>query len=243
MKIQCMLVDDEPPALEVLKAHIAAFPMLEVAAECVNAINAFQVLQQQSIDLLFLDIQMPQLLGTDFIKSLQHPPKVIFTTAHREYAVEGYELDAVDYLLKPISFERFMKAVQKVIRQEIMPANAFAPSIQTGKETSINNEAYYYFRVDRKMVKVRLNDIYYIESLKDYIRIFTASKVLIVKQTMQALEQLLPEEAFLRIHRSYMVSVDKIQSFSQNHVEVKEKELPIGRLYKLEVQRTLENKI
>ncbi|HET8859363.1 LytTR family DNA-binding domain-containing protein [Marivirga sp.] len=239
MKIRCMLVDDEPPALQVLKTHISAFPNLEVVAECANAINAFQVLQQQTIDLLFLDIQMPQLLGTDFIKSLRHPPKVIFTTAHREYALDGYELDAIDYLLKPISFERFMKAVQKVIRQDLS-SNVSPNSKQLNKELPASEEAYYYFRVDRKMVKVRLNEIYYIESLKDYVKIFTAAKVLIVKQTMQALEQMLPEEKFLRIHRSYMVSVDKIQSFSQNHLEVKEKELPIGRLYKLEVQRKLE---
>ncbi|MEJ8800456.1 LytR/AlgR family response regulator transcription factor [Pontibacter sp. H249] len=232
MKIRCLLVDDEPPALAVLQSHIAAMPMLEVVGKCSNAIAAFQVLQQQTVDLMFLDIKMPQLLGTDFVKSLHNPPKVIFTTAYREYALDGYDLDVVDYLLKPISLERFLKAVQKVYRVE-------APATAATEPIAPANDRFLYFRVDRKMVKVILSDILYIESLKDYVRIVTPSKQIIAKQTISSLEEMLPEDNFLRIHRSFVVSQDKIDSFSQSHVEIAGKELPVGRYYKNDVEREL----
>src|ERR1700754_3161415 len=145
MKIRCLIVDDEPPALEVLRSHISNTPMLEVAGECHNAMGAFDFLQHQHVDLLFLDIQMPRLLGTDLVKALSDPPKVIFTTAHREYAMDGFDLNAVDFLLKPISFDRFLKAVQKAVNQEVR-----APRIE---EPPAESPQFLYFRADRKMVK------------------------------------------------------------------------------------------
>jgi DNA-binding LytR/AlgR family response regulator len=232
MKIRCLLVDDEPPALAVLQAHIAALPMLEVTARCHNAMAAFEVLQQQPIDLMFLDIKMPRLLGTDFLKTLRHPPKVIFTTAYREYALEGFELDVVDYLLKPISLERFLRAVQKVHPfAQALPASGPGPAPATDR--------FLYFRVDRKMVKVMVDDIIYIESLKDYVRVVTPARHIVAKQTITALQEMLPEDQFLRIHRSFVVARPKIDAYTPSHVEVQGKELPIGRHFKHEVERVL----
>lgn len=239
MKINCLLVDDEPHALTVLKSHIAKIPMLEAIAECNNALKAFELLQERKIDLVFLDIRMPQMTGVDLLKTLSDPPKVIFTTAHAEYALEGYELDVVDYLLKPISLERLMKSVQKVLRN--FPVSS--PNMQStiAEAPTQEHDKFLYFRVDRKMVKVWLNEIAYVESLKDYVKIVLNEGQLVVKLTMQALEQMLPDKEFVRIHRSFIVSLPKIRSFSQHHVEVQQVELPIGRMYKLEVQRILES--
>jgi DNA-binding LytR/AlgR family response regulator len=227
-------VDDEPPALAVLQAYLAQVPSTEVVGSCYNAIAAFSVLQSQAVDLIFLDIKMPQLLGTDFLKSLRNPPKVIFTTAYAEYALEGYELDVVDYLLKPISLERFLRALQKVQTSE--PAAVQPPTANYLPQVS---EPFVYFRVDRKMVKVMVRDILYIESLKDYVKVFTTSKQLITKQSISSMEEMLPEEKFIRIHRSYIVALDKIESFTQAHVFLLGKELPIGRHFKHEVEQVL----
>jgi DNA-binding LytR/AlgR family response regulator len=208
--------------------------MLEVIAQCHNAIAAFEILQSQPVDLMFLDIKMPKLLGTDFLKTLRHPPKVIFTTAYREYAPDAFDLDAVDYLLKPVSLERFIKAIGKVYKLENTKsaapvAESFAPA----------NEAFLYFRVDRKMVKVFQKDILFIESLKDYVRIVTTTRQLVAKQTITSLEEMLPEEKFLRIHRSFIIAADKIDSYTPQHLYIAGKELPIGRNYKHEIVKTL----
>jgi len=169
MKLKCLLVDDEPEALEVLASYIEMTDHLELIAKCENAMQALQVLHQQKPDLMFLDIKMPKLLGTDFLRSLQNPPPVIFTTAYREYALDGFELNVVDYLLKPISFDRFLKAVNKVSKTEITNNTPVQTIPATGEKT------FLYFRHDRKMVKVMTNDILYIESVKDYIKIVTRS--------------------------------------------------------------------
>jgi DNA-binding LytR/AlgR family response regulator len=234
MKLKCLLVDDEPPALDVLESHIAMVAGLELIARCGNAVQAFSVLQEKTVDLLFLDIKMPQLLGTDFLRALRHPPKVIFTTAYRDYAVEAFDLDAVDYLMKPISLERFLKAVSKVVTLE----NSIVSEEKTYQS---NQEAFLYFRVDRKMVKVLTNQILYVESLKDYVKIFTTGDVhpLVVKQSMNALEQMLPQASFLRIHRSFMVALDKVRAYTATHLVVGDHELPIGRLYSHQITRAL----
>jgi DNA-binding LytR/AlgR family response regulator len=236
MKIRCLLVDDEPPALAVLRSHIAAVPMLEVVAQCHNAIAAFEALQKHPVDLMFLDVKMPQLSGTDFLRSLRNPPKVILTTAHREYALDGYDLDIVDYLLKPISLDRFLRAIQKVYRLE---SNGLVTMPAPRETTPPETDRFLYFRADRKMVKVMVDEILYVESLKDYVRIVTAARQVVAKQTITSLEEMLPEDAFLRIHRSFIVARTKIDSFSPNHVEVGGKELPIGRHYKHDVERIL----
>jgi len=234
-KIVCLAVDDEPPALEVLKKYIASVHSLELAGICVDAVDALNILQKQPVDLLFLDIQMPQILGTDFIRTLRNPPRVIFTTAFRKYAVEGFELDAVDYLLKPISFDRFLKAVNKVMQTSLKDATKIDNS-----SNKIGEAGHINFRSDRKMIKVALNDILYIESIKDYIKVITATGTVITKQSISSVEEMLPKEKFVRIHRSYIVSVSKIESYNHELVWIAKQELPISRMYRLEVTRILE---
>ncbi|MDQ3843032.1 MAG: LytTR family DNA-binding domain-containing protein [Bacteroidota bacterium] len=234
--IKCLAVDDEPLALSVLQKYIAAVPALELTGSCANAVEALQTLQQQTVDLLFLDIQMPQILGTDFMRTLKKPPKVIFTTAFRKYAVEGFELDAVDYLLKPISFERFLKAVNKVLQTNI---EAISAEFQTQDNISEPANAAIYVRADRKMVKVLLNDILYIEGLNDYVKIITTGRTIVTKQLLSALEETLPKDLFIRIHRSFIAAISKIDSYNADFVEIGKRELPIGRLFKHDVARLL----
>jgi len=233
-KIVCLAVDDEPPALEVLKKYITSVHSLELAGTCVDAVEALNILQKQPVDLLFLDIQMPQILGTDFIRALRNPPKVIFTTAFRKYAIEGFELDAVDFLLKPISFDRFLKAVNKVMQTSLKdePVDMEA--------NRINESGHINFRSDRKMIKVALSDILYIESIKDYIKVITTSGTVITKQSISSVEEMLPKEKFVRIHRSYIVAVSKIESYNHELVWIAKQELPISRMYRHEVTRVLE---
>lgn len=236
-KIICLAVDDEPPALEVLSKFINSVHTLELAATCSDAIEAINFLQSNPVDLMFLDIKMPELLGTDLLRALKNPPKVIFTTAYRKYAIEGFELDAVDYLLKPISLDRFLKAVNKVMQTSLsntMPEG----EMQNNKQGSTGTE-YISFRSDRKMIKVALNDILYIESMKDYIKVITTTGSVITKQSISLVEEILPKELFIRIHRSYIVSVRKIESYNHELVWLAKKELPISRMYRHDVNRFL----
>lgn len=242
--IRCLLVDDEPPALAVIESHINMIDGLEIIGRCHNAIQAFGVLQTTPVDLIFLDIKMPKLLGTDFVRSLRQPPRIIFTTAYRDYALDGFELDVVDYLLKPISFERFLRAVSKVMRVEspigVPHADLLSGQSTEKQATPTAENAFLYFRADRRMVKVFIRDILYIESLKDYVKIITTSaKPLVVKQSISSLEEMLPEIGFLRIHRSFVVAIDKIAAYTPSYVDVAGQELPIGRLYHKEVGRVL----
>lgn len=226
-KIRCLVVDDEPPAIDVLANYIAAVPSLQLTATSNNAIEALNVLRSNQIDLVFLDIQMPQLLGTDLLRTLNNPPKVIFTTAYRKFALEGFELNAVDYLMKPISFERFLKAVNKVMDTRI------AAQPQTV------SDPYIYFRSDRKMHKVQIDDIVFIESLKDYIKVVTTGKTIITKQSISSIEERLPRSSFIRIHRSFIVSLHKIQSYTPELIAIGNAELPVSRMYRHEVEKVL----
>ena len=235
MKLRCLLIDDEPPALKILASYISNINGLEIVAQCKNAIEALDILHQKTVDVIFLDIKMPKLLGTEFLKNLSHPPKVIFVTAYRDYAVEGYELDAVDYLVKPVSFERFFKAITKLNR--MMDKEV----VTTAVEYKSNPEAFVYLKVDRDMKKIFVNDIIYIESWKDYVKLFLASgKNVLAKQSISAMENLLSEHMFLRVHRSYMVSLNKISSYNGLSVQLDTKEIPIGRLYKQVVMERLQ---
>lgn len=229
------MIDDEHPARDVLEKHISGVEALELAGSCTNAVEALSFLQSNTVDLLFLDIQMPHILGTNFIRTLKNPPKVIFTTAYRKYAIEGFELNAVDYLLKPISFDRFLQAVNKILELNLQG---------TAKNNSLENhteqaQPFLYLRVDRKMIKVLFNDILYIEGLRDYIRIYTTSRTIITKHLLASLGEMLPSDAFLRIHRSYIISISKIDSFNSDTIEIGKKELPIGRLFKHDVNKLL----
>jgi len=235
MKLRCLLIDDEPPALKILASYISNINGLEIVGQCKNALEALDVLNQRTVDVIFLDIKMPKILGTEFLKNLSHPPKVIFVTAYRDYAVEGYELDAVDYLVKPVSFERFFKAITKLNR--MMGKETISASI----DYKSNPEAFVYLKVDKDMKKIFVNDIVYIESWKDYIKLFLVNgRNLIVKQTITAMENLLSEHKFIRVHRSYMVSINKISGYNGISVQLETKEIPIGRLYKQVVMEKLQ---
>lgn len=236
MSLKCIIVDDEPLALEVLEAYIERIEGLELVAKCENAVKAFDALKKLPVDLIFLDIQMPKLTGIDFLKVLNPAPKVIFTTAYREYALESYELNVIDYLLKPIAFNRFMMAVNKAMDGTVEYEESTEES-----GTLRNDHPYIFLKADRKMVKVYLKDILYIESLKDYVRIKTPEKEIVSLQKISYLEQKLPEDLFMRIHRSFIVPIKKIEAFSNHAVEVGGKELPIGRNYKNQVLDILNN--
>jgi DNA-binding LytR/AlgR family response regulator len=235
-KVTCMIVDDEPMAREIISSFVGKIHNLELVVTCKNVSEAFSVLQKESIQLIFLDINMPEISGLSLAKSIQHKSQVIFTTAYREYAIEGFDLQAVDYLLKPISFDRFLKAVQKyfdlhaskeIIKQEI---------VSEAKETSI------FVRSDRKMVKVRFKEINYIESLSDYVKIFTDKETIITRETISNIESKLPSNEFLRTHRSYIVSMPKIDSFTNEFLELDKKAIPISRSYKENVLQKLAGK-
>lgn len=235
MKLRCLLIDDEPPALKVLARYISSINGLEIVGQCRNAIEALDILHQKTVDVIFLDIKMPRIIGTEFLKNLSHPPKVIFVTAYREYAVDGFELDAVDYLVKPVSFERFFKAITKLNR--LMGKET--SSVSTGEAS--NSAAFVYLKVDKDMKKIFVNEIEYIESWKDYVMVFlTGDKHFLVKQSITAFENLLSEHMFLRIHRSYMVSLSKITGYNALSVQLASKEIPIGRLYKQSVMEKLQ---
>lgn len=229
VSIQCLIVDDEPMARDVIRRYIEKVPVLHLAGECGNAIDAMMFLHNEKVDLIFLDIRMPHLSGTDFVKSLRNIPKVIFTTAYKEYALEGFELNVVDYLLKPIRFDRFLRAVSKAFPQkneEFANNNSVAPP----QEKKINS-GFIYLKADRKMIKVMLDDILYIESARDYLKVTTQTNTIITRQTISSIEAMLSDNEFIRIHRSYLVSIKKITSFTHETVEIGTKELPIGKFY------------
>lgn len=222
-------MDDEPMARDVVRRYIQKIPTLKLMGEFGNAIDANMFLQEQPIDMIFLDIKMPQLTGTEFVRSLRNVPKIIFTTAHKEFAHEGFELDVIDYLLKPIRFDRFLRAVNKAFPQKQQEIETHGLIVN---EESRPATSFIYLRVDRKMIKVLLDDILYIESDKDYVKIFTEKGFIITRQTITSVEAMLSENQFIRIHRSYIVSLNKLKSFTAETVEIGNKELPIGKLYR-----------
>ena len=234
MKLHCLLVDDEPPALKVLTSHISNITGLEIVGSCKSAIEAIDVLHCKSVDVIFLDIKMPKIIGTAFLRNLSHPPKVIFVTAYREYAVDAYDLDAVDYLVKPVSFERFLKAISRLRRTMGLEA------VTQQNDYKANPDAFVYLKVDRNMQKIIVNDILYIESRKDYAKLyFSNGKSLLVKQSITTMQNLLSEYKFLRIHRSYIVSLGKVSGYSALSVHFGSREVPIGRMYKQAVLKAL----
>ncbi len=233
----CLIIDDEPIAIRVIKKHLEAFSGFIVVAECNNAIEAMPVLSKEKIDLLFCDIQMPQITGVDFIRSLSHPPKIILTTAYREYALEAFELNVVDYLLKPISFERFTKAINKFLDTESLKPD----QSKFQQENSNSTPDYLFLKADKKHYKVNLDDILYFESLGDYVIAFTRDKKIVTKERLSHLSESLPADWFLQIHRSYIVSISKIESVGPGFVEINKKKLPVGRSYKPELLKLLGN--
>ncbi|RVU02976.1 response regulator transcription factor [Mucilaginibacter limnophilus] len=235
MTIRTLIIDDEPHAIEVIDGYLANFPEIEVVDRCATAIKAFKILQSQKIDLLFLDIKMPGLTGTDLMRSLHEPPRVIFTTAFQEYALDGFELNAIDYLMKPVPFDRFLKAMNKV-----MTAFRGTPEVATVTpvaEVAEKVSHYLYLKTERRTSKVETSDIYWIESVKDYIKVVLKDRSLMSKHKISVIEKLLPLDAFVRIHRSFIVPLDKIECFHPNYVQIQGKEIPIGRNYKADCHK------
>ncbi len=227
-QIKCLIVDDEPLAQNVIENYLKNFTDIELIAKCENALSALAWIKKQKIDLIFLDISMPFISGIDFIKTLQNPPKIILTTAHKEFAVESYELNVLDYLLKPISFERFLKAINKL---ENKSAQVIKPVIDDSE-----SEVFIYVKSDKKNVKILLKEILFIESLKDYIKIHTVNRTIVTQVPISAIEQRLPE-SFLRIHRSFIIAKDKITAYTQHDFEIGKYQIPIGRNYKAVVAK------
>lgn len=236
MKTKCLVIDDEPLARDLMRSHIEKLENFEIVGECGDAMKALHILRNHQVDLMFMDIQLPQITGIEFLKTLKHPPKVIITTAYREYALDSFALDVVDYLLKPITFERFMKSINKYyqITQEEKPQQAMAVTLGTD-----NTEAFIYVKENKKVVKVYLNEIIYVEGLSEYVQIYTDKKKIITKTSMTNMVNKLPENCFIRIHKSFIISLAKIEAFTSSSIEVKGKELPIGRSYKSSVLDTL----
>lgn len=228
--ITCIIVDDEPLAIQIIEQHLCQINDLELIGTFQNPLEAFSFLQANSVDLVFLDIQMPLLTGIDLVKSLPNAPKVIFTTAHRNYAIESYELDVVDYLLKPVTFIRFFKAINKLRALQELPTS----TMETSSSSSAISHDHIYVNANKKYIKVLFHEIHYVESLKDYIRIHTDDQPIITKDRISEFEKKLPDN-FLRIHRSFIVNTSKISAFTSKDVEIDVQEIPIGESYKKEV--------
>lgn len=231
MPVRTLIVDDEPHAIDIICRYAANVPDIEIVGTSNNAIHAFRLLQQHKIDLLFADIKMPGLSGTDLIRSLKNPPLIVFTTAYQEYAIEGFDLNAIDYLLKPIPLNRFLRAIDKVLHYINGNSNEEKEEKKEHK-TSAYGKYYLYLRIDRQSVKIDTAEIRWIESIKDYIKVVTKDKVFVAKQKISVAEKLLPIGHFMRIHRSYIIPFHKIESYHPNYFTVAGTKIPIGRNYK-----------
>ncbi|MEP6466769.1 MAG: LytTR family DNA-binding domain-containing protein [Parafilimonas sp.] len=234
LKYNCIIVEDEPLAAEVLTDYIHQVPFLQLSDVCTDAIFAMEKLQSEKIDLMFLDIHLPKLKGLDFLETLKTPPHVIVTSAYKDYALQGYELNVIDYLLKPIRFNRFLKAVSKLNQHTPQTVNAPTNTINTERRS-------FFFNVGKKRVKIFIDEILYIESLREYVRITTKDKSILTKFQLNEIEDLLSKNNFLRIHRSFIAAKDKIAAFTATDVEINNKSIPIGRSYKELVLSVLQN--
>jgi DNA-binding LytR/AlgR family response regulator len=232
--IHCLIVDDEPVAREIMEVHLSKIEAVKIEGSCKNAIEAFNILNRKKIDLIFLDINMPEISGLSLAKSVNKEVKIIFTTAYREYAVDGFDLRAVDYLLKPISFERLLQAISKYLDE-----NTVVPKPEKIELIPEKSESFFV-RAERKMVKICFSEILYIESLADYVKIHLSDKAVVSRETITGIEAKLPRQEFIRTHRSFIVALPAIDSFTNEYVEVGKKQIPISRSYKKEVLETLE---
>lgn len=228
----CIIIEDEPLAAEILQDYISDVPFLRLKKTFTDAISALDDLSANDVDVIFLDINLPKLKGLDFIQTLKNPPHIIITTAYHEYALQGYELNIIDYLLKPIEFSRFLKAVNKLKQLNPGPSITAAVSTPLGKD-------YMFINASKKRIKIYFRDILYIESMKEYVRIFTLDKVITTRFQLGQIEEQLPKSDFLRIHRSFMVAREKIDAYTSTEIEIQGKQLPIGRSYKEQVSEFL----
>ncbi|MGE4586877.1 MAG: LytR/AlgR family response regulator transcription factor [Mangrovibacterium sp.] len=231
--IRAMIVDDEPLARQVISRYATEIPGLEIVASCTGALEASHELKKRAVDLLFLDVNMPRLSGLELVKNLQHPPLVILTTAYSDYALEGYELNILDYLKKPFGFDRFFKAVQKAEEQL---------ELLRKKENQTAKAGYIFIKANKKMIRVELEDICFIEGLGDYIKIHLGNDHLVTNLSMKKMEELLPAGEFFRIHKSYIIRMDRIRSIEGNLVEIGKQKLPVGSNYRQAFSELIEQR-
>lgn len=230
-KFKCFIVDDEPLALNVIEQHLSKFSQFEVCGKSTDPVEALIQIKRLQPDLLFLDIEMPEINGLDLIASMQHKPEIIITTAYREYAVEGFELNVLDYLVKPIPFKRFVQAIEKFLEEKLLHAAAPIPE----------NPACIFVKADRKTIKITLDDILYVEGVKDYVKIVLANQKIITKISIGNFFKTLSKDRFLQVHKSFIVARNKISAFTAHDVEIGDLEIPIGRAYKEEFLREMES--
>ncbi len=232
MKLRCLIVEDEPPAMEIMQAFVHDCPQLELTGSYADAFAASEALQREHVDLIFLDINLPRMSGLSFLKTLHRTPLVIFTTAYPEYAVDGFEADAVDYLVKPFSFNRFLKAVNKAFER----VRASQAMENTGME---NSRSFILLRSDKKTYRVNFSEIIYFEAIGDYLKVVLTSKNLVIHETIKGMFDQLPPGLFLRVHKSYVVAIDRINFIEGNQIHAGNIFIPIGRSFKEEVEKTL----
>jgi DNA-binding LytR/AlgR family response regulator len=235
--IRCLVVDDEPLALDILEDYISKVPFLTLIKTTTSAIEGLSLVQSDAVDLVFLDVQMPELTGIQFLKIINGKCDVILTTAYSQYALDGYDLDVVDYLLKPIAFDRFYKAAQKVLQSH---SNGHAAPLEPAPAS--NSHDFIFVKTEHKIQKIYLDDILYIEGLKDYISIFTKTERIITLQNMKKMEESLPAKAFIRVHKSYIVAIGKIESIERSRIQIGEKIIPIGDTYREYFFKQIEDK-
>ncbi|MGF1924697.1 MAG: LytR/AlgR family response regulator transcription factor [Bacteroidia bacterium] len=246
MILKCIAVDDEPLALDIIEDYISKVPFLELVKRTENAIEALQLVQAGGIDLVFLDIQMPDLTGIQFLKIASGKSNYILTTAYSQYALESYDLNVSDYLLKPIAFDRFYKAVEKV-RNQMQKEEVSVPVVAEPLQNATSSVAstvqdFIFVKTEHKIQKIQLDDILYIEGLKDYISIFTKSERVITLQNMKKMEETLPKGEFIRVHKSYIVSLDKVESIERSRISISGKVIPIGDTYRDEFFKLIDGK-
>lgn len=237
-KINCLIADDEEIARGIIESYVHKLDKLNLVATCSNGAEVYNALKVQQVDLLFLDIQMPHLTGIELLRTLKNPPPVIMTTAYREFALEGYELNVIDYLLKPVSFERFLKAVDKY--ESLKNTDDITPPVPV-KEITSDLEGFMYVKSDKKMVRILFKDLLYIEGLKDYVKIHLSDRTIITYQTLTYFEEKLSANHFIRIHRSYIISLHHISAYAATQVEIGKVSIPIGSSYSKEVFKKLEH--
>jgi DNA-binding LytR/AlgR family response regulator len=235
MKIRCLIIDDEPLAQRVLERFSEDVPALDIVGKCSNALDALEILEEKKTDLIFLDINMPKLNGLDFLRSLKHPPLVIITTAYAEFAIQGYELSVVDYLMKPFSMERFLKAIQKV-EEQLRPHHQ---QKQIKADTNLNDDQFIFIKSSKKTYRINLDDILYIEALGDYVKVYTTDRMIISYQSMKNLETILSPKQFPRIHKSFIVSLARIDLIEGNQVKLRDRYIPIGSNFKADFEKLI----
>ncbi len=230
MKLRCVIVDDEPLSVEVMEGYLKKIPGISIVATFNDAMSAMSVLGEEEIDLLFLDIEMPRLSGIDFLRTLANPPMVIITSANRNYAIEGFDLNVVDYLLKPITLERLVRGVNKAIEKKSKKHTALVLA---------DTDDCIFLKENKRMVRLNIQSILYLESIKDYVKVVTATRTVVTKQNLSYFEQILNPNLFIRVHRSFIVAVNNIEAFSSSSIEIGGQEIPFGRLYKDEALKRL----